>query len=66
MADVSVLMRRGAEKVSSPDNEARQRVMILISLDFVLVSVKVAELFCADRFGDADVGRANCMRGWNG
>ena len=39
MEDVSVLMRRGVDEVNSPDNEARQTVMILSMLDFVLVNV---------------------------
>ena len=48
MEDVSVLVKRTAEKVSSPDNESREIVTILMSLDLVLMDFKVTELSCED------------------
>ena len=65
MEDVSVLMKRGAEKVSSPEDGSRETVTILMSLGLVLVYFKVAELFYEDRFGDAAGGKANCATGWD-
>ena len=45
------------EKVRSPgDDRSREKVMILMLLGVILVNMKVAELFCEDRFGDAAVG----------
>ena len=57
-------MKRRAEKVSSPDNESREIVRILMSSDLVLMDFKVAELLCEDRFGELAVGRANSVTVW--
>ena len=67
MDDVSVSMKRRAEKVISPEDESRQIVTILMSSGLVLVLVifKVAELFCEDRFGDAAVDRVCCAIAWD-
>ena len=65
MEDVSVLVKRTAEKVSSPDNESREIVTILMSLDLVLMDFKVAELLSEDRFGESVVGRGNCVTVWD-
>ena len=53
MEDVSVSTKRGAEKVSSPENESHDTVTLLMSLGLVLMDFKVAEFFCEDQFGDA-------------
>ena len=54
---VSVQMKRGTEKVRSPDDDrSREIVMILMLLSVILVNMTVAELVCEDRFGDAAVG----------
>ena len=65
--DVSVSMKRRAEKVSSPEDESLEIVTLLVSLDLgsVLVNFNVAELFCEDRFGDAAVDRVCCAAGWD-
>ena len=56
--DVSVSMKRGAEKASSlGDHRSREVVTILLSLDWVLMNFRVAEVFCEDRFSDAVVVR---------
>ena len=56
--DVSVSTKRRAEKVSSPEDESRETVTILMSLGLVLVNFKVAELFCEDR----QVQRCICLQ----
>ena len=60
MKDVSELMKRGAEKVSSPEDMLLEIVIILMSLGLVRVKLKLAELFCEGRFGDAAVSRVHC------
>ena len=59
---VCVSMKRGAEKVSSPENRSREIVTILMSfglvLGLVLVNFKVAKLY-EDKFGDAAVDRSD-------
>ena len=56
--DVSVSMKRGAEKASSlGDDRSREVVTILLSLDWVLMNFRVAEMFCEDRFSDAVIVR---------
>ena len=69
---VSVSMKRGAEKASSfCDDRSRKVVTILLSLDWVLMNFRVAEVFCEDRFSDAVVVRGlvsglrvDCSTGW--
>ena len=61
MEDVSVSMKREAEKVESPNNELRETVTILMSWGLVLVNFEAAE----DRFGDAVVGKVNGATGWD-
>ena len=57
MEDVSVHMKRGTERVRSPDDDrSREIVMILMSCSVILVNMTVAQLLCEDRFGDAAVG----------
>ena len=65
MEDVSVLMKRGADQVSFPEDESRETVTILMSLGSVLVNCKVAELFCGDRVDDAAVHKASWATGWD-
>ena len=50
MEDVSVHMKRGTERVRSPDDD-RSREIVMI-----LMSCTVSQLLCEDRFGDAAVG----------
>ena len=53
---VSVQMKRGTEKVRSPDDDrSREILMILILLSMILVNMTVAEFVCEDTFGDAAV-----------
>ena len=60
--DVPVSLRRGTEKVGSPEYELLEMVAILMSLSVV---PKVAELFCEYRFGDAAVGKVTGATVWD-
>ena len=54
---VSVQMKRGTEKVRSPDDDGSREIVVFLMLcSVILVNMTVAELFCEDRFGGAAVG----------